>query len=84
MSNYYFRRATNLETSQLIDIIMDIDNGYYDIELDKNDWFDKVQKFRIEIIEVLIKRYEAHHLYNNKNDDELNKAYRLYIRHYTI
>ena len=37
MSNYYFRRATNLETSQLIDIIMDIDNGYYEVELDKKD-----------------------------------------------
>ncbi len=82
MSNYYFRRASDLKTDQLVDIVMDIDNGHYDEIVDENEWFNKITRFRNEIIEVLLKRYQAHHLYNNKADNELNRAYRMYLRHY--
>ena len=82
MSNYYFRRASDLKTDQLVDIVMDIDNGHYDEIVDEKEWFNKITRFRNEIIEVLLKRYQAHHLYNNKVDSELNRAYRMYLRHY--
>ena len=82
MSNYYFRRASDLKTDQLVDIVMDIDNGHYDEIVDEMDWYDKIRRFRTEIIEVLLKRYQAHYLYNNKVDNELNRAYRMYLRHY--
>ena len=82
MSNYYFRRASDLKTDQLVDIAMDIDNGHYDEIVDEMDWYDKIRRFRTEIIEVLLKRYQAHYLYNNKVDNELNRAYRMYLRHY--
>jgi len=82
MSNYYFRRASDLKTDQLVDIVMDIDNGHYDEIVDENEWFNKITRFRNEIIEVLLKRYQAHYLYNNKTDNELNRAYRMYLRHY--
>jgi hypothetical protein len=82
MSNYYFRRASDLKTDQLVDIVMDIDNGYYDEIVDEMEWYDKIRRFRTEIIEVLLKRYQAHYLYNNKVDNELNRAYRIYLRHY--
>ena len=82
MSNYYFRRASDLKTDQLVDIVMDIDNGHYDEIVDENEWFNKITRFRNEIIEVLLKRYQAHYLYNNKADNELNRAYRMYLRHY--
>ena len=35
MSNYYFRRASDLKTDQLVDIVMDIDNGHYDETVDE-------------------------------------------------
>ena len=82
MSNYYFRRASDLKTDQLVDIVMDIDNGHYDEIVDENEWYHKITRFRNEIIEVLLKRYQAHYLYNNKADNELNRAYRMYLRHY--
>ena len=82
MSNYYFRRASDLKTDQLVDIVMDIDNGHYDETVDEREWYDKIRRFRTEIIEVLLKRYQAHYLYNNKTDKELNRAYRMYLRHY--
>ena len=82
MSNYYFRRASDLKTDQLVDIAMDIDNGHYDEIVDENEWYHKITRFRNEIIEVLLKRYQAHYLYNNKADNELNRAYRMYLRHY--
>ena len=62
MSNYYFRRASDLKTDQLVDIVMDIDNGHYDEIVDEKEWFNKITRFRNEIIEVLLKRYQAHHL----------------------
>ena len=82
MSNYYFRRASDLKTDQLVDIVMDIDNGHYDEIVDERYWYDKITRFRAETIEVLLKRYQAHYLYNNKADNELNRAYRMYLRHY--
>ena len=82
MSNYYFRRASDLKTDQLVDIVMDIDNGHYDEIVDEKEWYHKISRFRTEIIEVLLKRYQAHYLYNNKTDKELNRAYRMYLRHY--
>ena len=82
MSNYYFRRASDLKTDQLVDIVMDIDNGHYDEIVDEKEWYHKISRFRTEIIEVLLKRYQAHYLYNNRADNELNRAYRMYLRHY--
>ena len=46
MSNYYFRRASDLKTDQLVDIVMDIDNGHYDEIVDENEWFNKITRFR--------------------------------------
>jgi len=79
---YFFQKASNLSSEELLQILVDIDNGFFDKELDKRDWFDKMDIFREEMIEVLLRRYRTHYLYTSKKDDILEKAYSIYLRHY--
>jgi hypothetical protein len=79
---YFFRRASDLSSHDLTNILVEIDNGFYDKIVDKNDWFDKLDVFREEVIEILLRRYRTHKIYNTNKDESLEKAYSLYLKHY--
>lgn len=79
---YFFNRVTDLPTHKLIEIISDIDNGVFDKTLDIKDWFEKMDVFREEIIEVLLRRYRSHYVFNEDKDPDLDKAFNLYLKHY--
>lgn len=79
---YFFHRASDLNTDELTEILVDIDNGIFDHKLDERDWFDKLDIFREEVIEILLKRYRSHYSFTSKRDESLDKAYYLYLKHY--
>jgi len=79
---YFFKRASDLNTEKLTNILVDIDNGTFDQKLDEKDWYYKMDLFREEIIEILLRRYRSHYSFTNNKDEQLNRAYSLYLRHY--
>lgn len=79
---YFFKRASDLPTEKLTDILIDIDNGTFDDKLEERNWYRKMDAFREEIIEILLRRYRSHYTYENGRDEELDRVYDLYLRHY--
>ncbi len=79
---YFFKRASDLPTEKLTDILIDIDNGSFDDKLEERNWYRKMDAFREEIIEILLRRYRSHYTYENGINEELDRAYNLYLRHY--
>jgi len=79
---YFFRRASDLNNEDLTNILVEIDNGFYDEKLDLNDWFEKMDIFREEVIEILLRRYRSNKIFGSNRDNSLEKAYQLYLRHY--
>ena len=81
-SRYFYKRASDLSNEHLTDILIEIDNGSFDSKLDEKQWYKKMEMFRVEIIEILIRRYRSHYLYSTVKDSSLDKVYNLYLRHY--
>ncbi len=79
---YFFKRASDLTTEKLTDILIDIDNGTFDDKLDERGWYCKMDLFREEMIEILLRRYRSHYSFTSKKDAALDKVYNLYLRHY--
>ena len=79
---YFFKRASDLTTDNLTEILADIDNGSFDNKLEEKNWFHKMDVFREEIIEILLRRYRSHYSFTSKRDESLDKAYYLYLKHY--
>jgi len=79
---YFFKRASDLNNEDLTNILIEIDNGYFDDRLEKNNWYNKLDIFREEVIEILLRRYRANKLFNSCRDDSLEKAFGLYLKHY--
>ena len=79
---YFFKRASDLPTGKLTEILIDIDNGTFDDKLEEKNWYRKMDVFREEIIEILLRRYRSHYTYTNKKDECLDKVYNLYLKHY--
>jgi len=79
---YFFRRASDISNNDLTNILVDIDNGYFDPKLESNSWFEKLDIFREEVIEILLRRYRSHYGFTSNHDESLDKAYQLYLRHY--
>lgn len=79
---YFFKRASDLTTDKLTEILIDIDNGTFDYKLDEKNWYYKMDIFREEIIEILLRRYRSHYSYTYKKDEALDRVYNLYLKHY--
>ena len=79
---YYNKRATDLSTDDIVNILGQIDNGLYDPELDKRGWYYKVEVLREELIEVLWRRYRQHYSSTDEKSKELERAYNTYLKYY--
>ena len=79
---YFFKRASDLNTENLINILGDIDNGSFDNKLEEKNWYYKMDIFREEIIEILLRRYRSHYSLTSNKDEFLDKAYNIYLKHY--
>ncbi len=55
--DYFYDRCVHMTTDDIVDIIMQIDNGLYDEDLEARNWFNKLSVLRGELIEILLKRY---------------------------
>lgn len=79
---YYNKRGSDLSTDDIVDILVQIDNGLFDKKMDEMGWYGKIEIFREELIEVLLRRYRAHYGLQNKRNDALDRAYATYLKHY--
>ena len=79
---YYNRRGSDLSTDDIVDILIQIDNGLFDKKLEDMGWYGKIEIFREEMIEVLLRRYRAHYGLQNKRSESLDRAYATYLKHY--
>ena len=82
MNKNFFHKIRRIKTSEILDIISLIDNGFYDDEINNNNWFNKCEEFRKSAIEVLLQRYINYYQYNERRSKYLDKAFQLYLRHY--
>jgi len=79
---YFKNRCVHMTTDDIVDIILQIDNGLYDEELDAREWFGKLTIFRAELIEILLKRYREYYLFADRKNKSLDRAYNIYLKHY--
>ena len=79
---YFKNRCVHMTTDDIVDIILQIDNGLYDEELDAREWFGKLTIFRAELIEILLKRYREYYLFADRKNKSLDRAYNTYLKHY--
>jgi len=79
---YFKNRCVHMTTDDIVDIILQIDNGLYDEELDAREWFGKLTIFRAELIEILLKRYREYYLFAERKNKSLDRAYNTYLKHY--
>ena len=66
--DYFKSRCVHMTTDDIVDIIMQIDNGLYDEEIEAHEWLNKLTVLRAELIEILLK--------------SLDMAYNTYLKHY--
>lgn len=79
---YYNKRGNDLSTDEIVDILVNIDNGEYDDKVDEKNWYNKLDNFRDEMIEILLRRYRGHYVFSNRKDKALERAYNIYLKHY--
>jgi len=80
--DYFNKRCINMTTDDIVDIIMQIDNGLYDEDLEARNWYGKLTVFRAELIEILLKRYREYYLFADRKNKSLDMAYNTYLKHY--
>jgi len=80
--DYFNKRCINMTTDDIIDIIIQIDNGLFDEELDDREWYNKADILREELIEILLKRYREYYLFSDRKNKSLDRAYNTYLKHY--
>jgi hypothetical protein len=71
-----------MTTDDIVDIIIQIDNGLYDEDIEEREWFGKLTILRTELIEILLKRYREYYLFADRKNKSLDKAYITYLKHY--
>jgi hypothetical protein len=71
-----------MTTDDIVDIIIQIDNGLYDEYLESREWFGKLNILREELIEILLKRYREYYLFADRKNNSLDRAYNTYLKHY--
>jgi hypothetical protein len=80
--DYFKNRCVNLTTDDIVDIIIQIDNGLFDEDLEERNWFSKLNILRAELIEILLKRYREYYLFADRKNKSLDRAYNTYLKHY--
>ena len=80
--DYFKSRCVHMTTDDIVDIIMQIDNGLYDEDLEARNWYGKLTVFRAELIEILLKRYREYYLFADRKNKSLDRAYSTYLKHY--
>jgi hypothetical protein len=80
--DYFKNRCVHMTTDDIVDIIIQIDNGLYDEDLEAREWFSKLTILRSELIEILLKRYREYYLFADRKNKSLDKAYNTYLKHY--
>jgi hypothetical protein len=80
--DYFYDRCVHMTTDDIVDIIMQIDNGLYDEDLESRNWFNKLSVLRGELIEILLKRYREYYLFAERRNKSLDMAYNTYLKHY--
>ena len=80
--DYFYERCVHMITDDIVDIIIQIDNGLYDEDLEDREWFGKLNILRAELIEILLKRYREYYLFAEKKNKSLDRAYNTYLKHY--
>jgi hypothetical protein len=71
-----------MTTDDIVDIIVQIDNGLYDEDIEARDWLGKLTMLRAELIEILLKRYREYYLFAERRNKSLDRAYSTYLKHY--
>ena len=79
---YFKSRCVHMTTDDIVDIIMQIDNGLDDEEVEAREWLGKLTIFRAELIEILLKRYREYYLFADRKNKSLDRAYNTYLQHY--
>jgi len=80
--DYFYDRCVHMTTDDIVNIIMQIDNGLYDEDLEERNWFGKLTVLRAELIEILLKRYREYYLFAERKNKSLDRAYNTYLKHY--
>ena len=80
--DYFKNRCVNMTTDDIVDIIIQIDNGLYDKDIEAHDWLGKLTILRAELIEILLKRYREYYLFADRKNKSLDRAYNTYLKHY--
>ncbi len=80
--DYFKNRCVNMTTDDIVDIIIQIDNGLYDEDIEAHDWLGKLTILREELIEILLKRYREYYLFAERRNKSLDRAYSTYLKHY--
>lgn len=73
-----------ISTNNLINLLIQMDNGLFDNEIEYFNKYDSFEKYRNNIISILFNRYSEYIESNKKNIacDDLEKAYETYLRFY--
>ncbi len=80
--DYFYERCVHMTTDDIVDIIIQMDNGLYDEALEAHEWFEKLTILREELIEILLKRYREYYLFADRKNKSLDRAYNTYLKHY--
>ena len=80
--DYFYDRCVHMTTDDIVDIIIQIDNGLYDEDIESREWFGKLTILRAELIEILLKRYREYYLFAERRNKSLDRAYTTYLKHY--
>jgi hypothetical protein len=80
--DYFKNRCVHMTTDDIVDIIVQIDNGLYDEDIEARDWLGKLTILRAELIDILLKRYREYYLFAERKNKSLDRAYNTYLKHY--
>lgn len=74
-------KLIKLDTNELIQLLMDIDNGFIDDIIDTHNKYNTLEYYRKQIIEIIDYRYVSTEPSNR--DKDLETAYNCYLRYYS-
>lgn len=84
--NFGIQRLTTIATSDLIKLLMDIDNGMMDRFLEETERYNEMNYYRKCIVDILIGRYlffrENPQKVTNEEKVQLNDSYKLFLKNY--
>ena len=82
MRDKYFKKISGIRTCEVVDILINLDNGLFDKGIEEKNWYGKLEKFRETAIDVLIKRYLNYYEYHSRKNIDLDWAYQVYLKYY--